>query len=249
MSSVSSWHSPPQIIPLRSDEVHVWRAELDLRAPWVQRLQQTLSTDELAKMRRFYLQKDRERFIVGRGLLRTILGRYLDMEPSELQFCYSSHGKPSLVRESRGDLLRFNLSHSRGLALYAIARDRELGVDLEYVRPHLADELIAEHFFSSREVTALRALPRAMQPEAFYTCWTCKEAYLKARGAGLTVPLDAFDVPWTPDELPVLLRTGGDPSEAHLWSLRRLDAGPGYVAALAVEGDRWQIQCWQWSEE
>jgi 4'-phosphopantetheinyl transferase len=212
-----------------------------------QSLKQTLSADERARAERFYFQKDRERFIVSRGLLRVILGRYLDMEPSQLQICYTSHGKPALARESGWDVLRFNVSHCQGLALYAITRGREVGVDLERLRTDFTAEQIANRFFSPREVAALRALPPNVRQAAFFTYWTLKESYIKARGEGLMLPLNKFDVVLVPGEPPTL-NTKGDPQEASRWSLRKLAAGPGYVAALAVEGHDWRIKCWQWPE-
>ena len=163
-------------------------------------LKQVLSADEHARAERFYFQKDRERFMVARGLLRTVLGRYLNQEPSQLRFCYSPYGKPALATGSGRNTLRFNVSHSHGLALYAITCGRELGVDVELIRPELPDEEIAERFFSFQEVSGLRALPPNMRLEAFFNCWTLKEAYIKARGEGLSLPLDQFDVALVPGE-------------------------------------------------
>jgi 4'-phosphopantetheinyl transferase len=206
-----------------------------------------LSEDEGARAARFYFQKDREHFIVARGLLRSILGRYLDSEPSTLRFSYSNYGKPALVGAEEA-ALRFNLSHSGGLALLAVTRGREIGVDLERVRPDFVDDQIAERFFSPREVARLRALPPGVQLEAFFTCWTRKESYIKAHGEGLSLPLDGFDVTLTPGEPAALLSTRGDLREAALWSLRALHPWPGYVAALAVEGHDWQLKTWRWPE-
>ncbi len=248
MSPLPSWCPPPENLTLGNDEVHVWRAFLDLPASQVQSLQQTLVAEELRRAERYYFQKDREHFIVARGLLRAILGRYLRIEPSQLRFCYGPHGKPELAGQTGGEALRFNVSHSHGLALYALTRDRKIGVDLERIRPDLADEKIAERFFSPREVAVLRALPTNMQPEAFFACWTRKEAYLKARGEGLALCLDQFDVSLAPGEPAALLSTNGDPQEVSRWSLQELDPGPGYVAALAVEGHAWQLKCWQWPD-
>ncbi len=209
-------------------------------------LQQTLSPDEHTRADRFYFQKDRERFTIARGLLRIILGRYLNMEPCCLQFRYNPYGKPALANESGGNGLRFNLSHSDGLALYAITRGREIGVDIERIRPDLAEGQMAERFFSSREVKALRALPPSSQPVGFFNCWTRKEAYIKASGKGLTLPLDQFDVSLVPGEPAALLCVSGDPEESSRWCLQDSSPGPGYVAALAVEGHNWRLKCWQW---
>lgn len=245
---VSSWCSPPKNLTLQNEEVHVWRVALDRRATQAKVLMQTLVPEELRKAGRYRFPKDREHFIVSRGLLRTILGRYLDMEPGQLRFCYGPHDKPALAREPGGDTLRFNLSHSHGLALFAVSRGRELGVDLEYIQAHLADDQIAERFFSPREVALLRALPKDFQREAFFIFWTHKEAFIKATGRGLSLPLDQFEVSLAPGAPVVLLRTS-DQKEASRWSLQPLAAGSGYAAALCVEGHDWGLKCWQWLEE
>jgi 4'-phosphopantetheinyl transferase len=242
------WLPPPADLALSSDEIHVWRASLDLPVSRVQSLQQTLAADELSRAERFYFQKDREHFIVARGLLRAILSRYLDMEPGQLRFCYSPYGKPALATTPGQETRSFNVSHSHGLALYAITHSREIGIDLERIRTDLDCEQIAARFFSPRENAVMHALPAKLKPEAFFNCWTRKEAYIKARGGGLSLPLDQFDVPLAPGEPTMLLNTRGDPQEATRWSLRALTPGPGYVAALAVEGQGWRLTCWQWPE-
>ncbi|MFQ5794197.1 MAG: 4'-phosphopantetheinyl transferase family protein [Candidatus Bipolaricaulia bacterium] len=240
------WGPPPANLALSNDDIHVWRASLDLTASRVQSLQHTLTPDELDRAERFYFQKDREHFIVARGLLRAILGRYLNVEPSQPRFCYSPYGKPTLVTTSGKNTLSFNVSHSYGLALYAVTHGRKIGIDLERIRADFACEQIAERFFSPQENVVLRALPASMKHEAFFTCWTRKEAYVKAKSEGLSLPLDQFDVSLAPGEPAALLSTNWDPQEASRWSLQALTPGPGYVAALAVEGYHWQLKCWQW---
>jgi 4'-phosphopantetheinyl transferase len=246
--SLSLWSHPPEPLTLGGDEVHVWRVELTQPAARIEALRQTLAWDEVNRADRFYFQKDRDHFIVARGALRAILGRYLKRAPDQLRFRCSSYGKPSLADDNGGDWLCFNVSHSHELALIAVTHGRAVGVDLEHIRPDVATEQIAEKFFSPREVAALRLLPVAEQTEAFFNCWTRKEAYIKARGEGLSFPLSRFDVSLAPGEPAKLLRTEGDPQEAQRWSLRELLPGPGYVAALAVEGHEWRLHCWQWSE-
>ena len=246
-SPLPFWSPPPESLVVAPDEVHVWRVALNQPAPQVQNLWQTLVAEERVRAMRFYFPRDREDFIVARGVLRALLGGYLKRHPSELCFSYSSYGKPALTTESGGATLCFNLSHSHGLALYAIAHRRRLGIDVEWIRPDLADEQIAKYFFSPREIAALCALPHELQTEAFFLCWTRKEAYIKARGEGLSFPPDQFEVSLIPGEPATLLCTQGDPHEAARWSLQELVPGPGYVAALAVEGHHWRLQCWQWS--
>jgi 4'-phosphopantetheinyl transferase len=231
-------------LPLADDEVHVWYATLDLDAPRVRDLQSILTPDEQARAERFHFKRDRDRFIVAHGLLRVILARYVGTNPENLRFCHSLYGKPFLVTASGQEMLNFNLSHSQGLALYAITRNREIGVDLEYVRTDFACEQVAERFFSPREKATLRSLPEEIKYEAFFACWTRKEAYIKARGEGLSLPLDQFDVSMSPGEPALLLYTGGDPQETSRWSLRELKPSTGYAAALAVEGHDWRLSCW-----
>jgi len=249
IAHVSPWSSAPKNLILRSDEVHVWRATLDLQYSRVQSLQQTLAADERRRAERFYFQTDREHFIVARGLLRAILGRYLDADPSRLRFSYSPYGKPSLAGEINAGALCFNISHAGGLALYAVTRGRDIGIDLERIDTDFATEQVAERFFSAQEVATLRAFPEHMQSLAFFNCWTRKEAYIKARGEGLSLPLDQFDVSLTPGEPVALLRTNGDPQEASRWRIQELAPGASCVSALAVKGHHWRLKCWQWSKE
>jgi len=201
-----------------------------------------LSADERERAERFHFANDRAHFIAARALLRTLLGRYLDLPPRHLSFSYSPYGKPALAGEGEGRALRFNVSHSHGVALYAFARGREVGVDVEYVRPDVVGESIAERCFSAQEVATLRSLPAEVQPRAFFNCWTRKEAFIKARGEGLSFPLDQFEVALDPKEPAALISIGGDRREASRWSLQALPVEEGYVAALAVEGHGWRLE-------
>ena len=246
---VISWHSPPELPTLGKDEVHVWRANLDLEPSRVQSLRKLLPSDEQARADRFYLAKDREHFIVAHGLLRTILAFYLYMEPERLHFCYSPYGRPALTSILGLKAFRFNMSHSHGLALYGFTRGRKIGIDLEYICADIICEDIAERFFSPLETAVLCALPPEARHEAFFNCWTRKEAYVKARGEGLSFPLNRFDVSLAPGEPARLLNVEEEPREASRWSLRELEPGPNYVAALAVEGHNWQLKGWQWLEK
>jgi 4'-phosphopantetheinyl transferase len=229
---------------LQSDEVHVWRAALDLPESQVRSLRQTLTTDECQRAERYIFEKDRTHFVVARGLLRVLLGRYLHRDPQYLRFTYGPHGKPALAADMGEVTLRFNVSHSHGLALYAMTRGRELGVDVERIRPEVVQEQVAERFFSPREVTIPRALPVPLQATAFFACWTRKEAYMKATGEGLALPLEQFDVSLAPGEPATLLRTAWDPQEAPRWAMQDLAPAPGYRAAVAVAGHDWCLTCW-----
>jgi 4'-phosphopantetheinyl transferase len=248
-ASDALWSPAPADLVLLNNAVHVWRVPLDLTASCVQRLQQVLSADEVGRAACFYFPRDRQHFIVARGVLRVILGRYLGVEPRQLCFCSSYYRKPALLPTCGGERLRFNVSHSHQLALYAVTYGREVGIDIEYIRTNFVCEEIAERFFSPRENVALGALPAHLKRQAFFNCWTRKEAYIKAHGEGLSLPLDQFDVSLTPGEPAALLATRGDAHEASHWSLRELTPGPGYVGALAVEGHDWRLTCWQWRWE
>ena len=239
-----SWVSPPENLAAAAGEVHVWRARLDQDEATLLRLARLLSADERARARKFYFRRDRDHFVAARGALRTILGRYAATPPELLCFSYNEYGKPAL---SGGGPLRFNASHSNGVALYAVTAGREVGVDLEFVRADFAGVEIAESFFSRREVSALRALPPGALTDAFFDCWTRKEAYIKARGEGLSHPLERFTVSLAPGEPAALLCTDDDPREAARWSLVRLPPGEGFRAALAVEGGMPTVRRWRWS--
>lgn len=233
-------------LTLPSDEVHVWRVSLDVDAAVVESLAQVLSDDERARAARFCFQKDRESFTVARGILRVLLGRYLDHEPGRLEFSYGPHGRPTLRDQNAVNEFCFNVSHSKGLALYAFTRNRQIGIDVEWIRSEMASEQVAERFFAPQEVATLRALPSDAQLEAFFNCWTRKEAFVKASGEGLSLPLNQFVVSLVPDDPAALLTIEGDRTKASLWSLQELNAGTGYVAALAVKGNGWRLKCWQW---
>ena len=232
------WHPAPVMLVPGGDEVHVWRAALDLPGARVASLEQTLAADERTRAGRLHFERDRSHFIVARGFLRMILGRYLNRAPRTLRFCSNPYGKPSLTPESGGDAaLSFNVTHAGGMALYAVTRSRAVGIDLDGIRMDVECDSIAEHFFSPRERRMLRAVPSAQRPEAFFHCWTRKEACIKARGLGLSIALDQFDVSVSPAEPAALLQTREEGQESSHWPLHDLPVGEGYVAALAAEGD------------
>ena len=223
-------------LELRADEVHVWLARLDEYS--VDSLRSLLTADELARADRFHFDKDRNHYTVARGLLRKLLASYLALEPAGLRFSYAEKGKPAL----EGSQLNFNLAHSHGMAVYAFALGREVGIDLEFIREDLADEKIAERFFSQSEIDVLTKLPLELRKQAFFDCWTRKEAYIKARGEGLSMPLDEFDVSLAPGAEAALLRNHKDPEEVRRWSMRSLAVPAGYVAALVASGHDWKAK-------
>jgi 4'-phosphopantetheinyl transferase len=219
------------------NEIHVWHAVLDCGGDLPGELEASLSPDEKARADRFHFKNDRNRFVAARGLLRKLLGAYLRRAPAGLEFSYGQHGKPALSGENTASGLCFNLSHSSGLAVYAIARERNLGVDVEHIKPDSAGENIATRYFSEREAGALQGLPPEARIKGFFHCWTRKEAYLKATGMGLQIPLDSFSVSVSPGE-PAHFLGGVEPC----WHLATYDPAEGYVAALAYDGGPCSIQ-------
>jgi len=235
-------------LTLASDNVHIWRASLDQPVQCFQELAQTLCPKERERAKQLHLEQDRKRFIVARGVLRRILGHYLGMEPEGLQFRYGVHGKPHLTEAYGGRWLRFNLSHSYGLALYAIAYEREVGVDLEYVRPLSKVDRIADRFFSSKENAVLRTLPEDKKLEAFFKCWTRKEAYVKGRGAGISGRLDWFDVSSPAAKPAKLIDVNPVIQGSSAWIIQDVTPANGCVGAIAVKAHNCNVAYWQFSE-
>jgi len=221
------WSAPDGPLELTGNDIHVWRGCLNTEAAEIGRYFELLSEDETARAARFVFPRDRSHFIVGRGLLRELLGMYLRCTPEKLRFKTGQFGKLSLADHPE---VRFNLSHSYGLVLYAFALERELGIDAEKIRAEFATEEIAERYFSLVEQRELRALPMELRTEAFFLCWTRKEAYAKAHGDGLQIALDSFDVSLTPGK-PETLRS----NDSERWSLRSFTPAPGYAAAVLAE--------------
>jgi 4'-phosphopantetheinyl transferase len=246
LASGALWSVPPDKVSLGHNEVHVWRVQLDLPLAVFRRLQEMLSADEQARVKRFRLRKDQVRYVASRGMLRAILSRYLGTEPCQLRFSYSRYGKPGLAEEAGRQQVQFNLSHSNGLALYAFSERRAIGVDLEGIEPNIAYTQIARHSFSPREFAVLSSLPAEQQPYAFFTCWTRKEAYIKARGDGFALDPRRFQVSLSPGEPAALLDVEDEPAEVERWSLVELSPGPDYTASLAIERHNCQVRKWRW---
>jgi 4'-phosphopantetheinyl transferase len=227
-------------LSLGDDEVHVWRVDLNAAVANPSRWEQVLSPDERERAARFRFEKDRLHFSAARSWLRMVLGRYLDSDPGGLRFRYAEKGKPSLDPSQEASRLTFNISHSGGVALFAFTRGRELGIDVERVRRDFNTDAIAQRFFSAAEQARLLVLPADQRPEAFFRCWTRKEAYIKARGEGLSLPLHQFDVSIKIGDQNALVATRPDPDEASRWSLLDLDAGRDFAAAIAIAGSNWK---------
>jgi 4'-phosphopantetheinyl transferase len=230
---------------LEHDAVHVWTVGLDVDEQQRAELADLLSQDEVERAGRYYFERDRRRFVAGRGVLRQLLGGYLDLPAEQLQFDYGERGKPSVP----GVDLSFNVTNSDALALVAVTRGREVGIDVELQRQESGDNGVAEHFFAVREVATLRNLASELRPAAFLRCWTRKEAFIKARGDGLSLPLHDFEVTLRPDEPAALVWTAWSADEPAAWQLEDLTSFcPGFAAALAVRGRGLRIITSHWTQ-
>jgi 4'-phosphopantetheinyl transferase len=217
--------------PLAPDEIHIWELSLTRSATELAALRALLSADESARAARFVFDRDRDRYTAGRGVLRLLLGRYLDRPAPSLRFDYGEFEKPFL----HGGGLWFNLSNSGAMALVALSRRAELGVDLELEPVSFDVEPVARRFFSPAEVAELGALIPEQRPRGFLNTWTRKEAFIKARGDGLQLALDSFDVSLKPGLPPMLKRTAWSVEEPGQWTIRDVsDPEQGYVGAVAI---------------
>lgn len=212
-------------------EIHVWFRALDQQVPNANALFELLSADERERARRYRFDEHRNEFILTRAALRILLGFYLETFPEQLAFSYSAQGKPSLEKDAAA--LCFNVSHTHGLAALAFGRGCEIGVDVEKLRPECDATKLAQRFFSASEREAISSLSGRALHEAFFRCWTRKEAFIKAKGGGLSIPLDQFDVSIDEGRPAALLGTRPDPAEASRWMLHDLPVKEGYAGALA----------------
>lgn len=234
---------------LCADEVHVWLVSLDRLDGIVETAEEVLAPDEVERAQRFYFEVHVNRFIAARAYLRKLLGVYLGIDPSEVKFEYGQYGKPTLVESNNPEGLSFNLSHAGSFALYGLTLKRQIGVDLECIRTEFIGEEVARRYFAPGEVNQLDHVPLAMRQRAFFNCWTRKEAFIKATGKGLSLPLDQFDVTLALDKPAALLQTQWDPGEASRWSMAALEVENDYVAAVAVEGHDWKVRTWRLNDD
>jgi len=239
-----NWEKPPLNLALPEDEVHVWRASLEVPIPRIIDLHNLLSEDEVSRAGRYYFERDRRRFIVGRGQLREILCQYLGIDPQELTFDYNHYGRPELSNNHKE--IHFNLSHAGETVLYAITCGREVGIDIEYLHRDVDMELIIRRNCSEREKLDFDVVPGELKREALFNCWTRKEAYIKAQGDGLALSLNKFSVSLLPGEPAELIDTQGGVHETARWIIAEIDAGPGYIASIAIECQGWRMRKWEW---
>ena len=251
MTSFPSRSAAPGLA-LSPGEIHVWSIRLDPPADRVDRLWTLLAEDEQARANRFRFDRHRRQYAVGRGALRTLLAFYTSISPELIRFAYGPRGKPFLAEADGAPAaggLQFNLSNSDEMALVGFVQGVEIGVDIEFQKPMPDCEQIAERFFSLSEREVLRALPAEVKEEAFFNCWTRKEAYLKAVGEGLAAPLDSFDVTLAPGDPPRMLTLKGDAARAARWIFRHFVPAERYIGAFAIEGGppgggEWRVEAW-----
>jgi len=242
MDMPSVWLAPPSVLGLEAGEIHIWRIKLAEPDAAIIHCYSLLSPDERIRANRFHFPRDRNRYVIARSMLRRVLGRYLSLDPKRLQFIYGEMGKPEVEQKPNSRHLRFNLSHSGEFALIALSWNLSVGIDVERVNHQLATEQIAERFFSLRERAILRMIPSGQKAQAFFSCWTRKEAYLKALGKGLSVSLDSFDIECAPGLDPALLRPAPEDCEGACWRIFVLNPAVGYVGALSAEGRNHSLQ-------
>ena len=239
------WAAAPEELVLHEAEVHIFAARLDI-PPAGDSGRSILSRDEKARAGRFHFEMDRSRYVVARTLLRTILGRYLNVLPQKLVFSYRAAGKPVLGPPFTRTDLKFNLAHSEDLGLLAVTTATDVGVDVERVRPVPDAAELVLRFFSAREAELFAEVPPELQPPAFFNLWTRKEAWLKATGEGIAHSLKRVEVSFLSHEPTRLLAVPPDALPAARWTLRELHPAPGFAAAVAVASFPIQLRCFSW---
>lgn len=240
----SAWVQSPLPVMLKPDEIHIWRVFVDEWLAAIPDLLKFLSPEEQARAQRFYFERDRNCSIIARGLLRRLLGHYCAIDPAKIVLHYNEFGKPALTATDLPFPLYFNLAHSHASIVYAFTCINRIGIDIEYMRTNIEYEELAQHYFSPAEKLQLQAVPSEQKIRAFFAGWTRKEAYIKARGKGLSIPLDSFDVTLQPDEDPRLLDCREDPLSVGRWSFYALPAYEHYAGALALDGSCERLHFW-----
>jgi 4'-phosphopantetheinyl transferase len=241
----TEWRTPAGDLRLGPKHVHIWRVGVEVDDSELTRLRASLTEDEQQRAARFQFPALRRRFSAARGILRELLGSYLQLSPDRLRFVANRHGKPYLTPECSAEL-RFNLSHSGDMAMIAIATAREVGIDIEQIRPVPSGDQIAERFFTPAEAGRIRSLPAEQRAQAFFDCWVRKEAFVKATGQGVSFGLDRFEMPVAPGDSSAMLLSFRCPPDVQDWSLLPLEPCPGYVGAAVAAGTDWVPVLWHW---
>jgi 4'-phosphopantetheinyl transferase len=230
----------------RVGTVDIWRANLTLPPGELSRISSCLTYEERQRAGRFRLQCDRDRFVASRGLLRHILASYLDRSPRGIHFGYAAQGKPFLPEYPE---LRFNLSHAADLVIIGVTRGRELGLDVESLFSEAVMNEVSNRVLSHPERLVFDRLDASQRREWFVRLWTRKEAYIKADGRGMSLPLEHIDVSSRLGRVRLLGESPGEWSLSPEWTIRAIPVGPGYRASLASEGFGWQLTCFDWPSD
>lgn len=231
---------PQREIPgLADNEVHLWLSMLSEDAD------DHLSADEISRASQYRNKIDRQRYRKSRSVLRIILSGYISVEPSKIRLEIGQHGKPGLSRKIHSPSIEFNISHSNKLMLFAFARSRRVGVDIEHVRPFPELAHLVNRYFTERESSAIRSISKQQRTSSFFSGWTRKEALLKAIGKGLQIPLNTFEVSLDPSEEEPRLSLPQNFKEEAQWRLISFSPEEDYIAALAVEGRDWKIKSYK----
>jgi 4'-phosphopantetheinyl transferase len=242
MANSLPWTRLATPLALADNELHVWRASLDLSTELLHRVESTLNANEKERAKRFLIPQAREHFLAARGILRDLLGMYLEIDPAKVELRYGPQGKPSLSAVHNSEIC-FSVSHSQGMGLFVFARGNEVGVDMEESKPNFKGMEIASHFFSGEEIAGLAKLSPTQVNEAFFRCWTRKEAYVKARGQGLSIPLRSFTVSSSTKEQSLRDEKGT------VWSCYALEPAQGFSGAVVAAGENWNLRYYDWSGE
>lgn len=233
------WQHATGDISLSNTDVHIWRVSLMPNTTLVKAMKSLLSPDEIQRAERFRFQRDHDRFVLSRGSLRQILGRYTNRKPESVEFAYDTLGKPSL-RDT--DCLVFNVSHASDTGLIAITRQHRIGIDVEYIRPMPYLKNIATHYFSTQEAAALERMPDDIKLPVFFIYWTAKEAISKALGKGLSMTLSAIQIDVQPDFNTRIISIPDE--DISTWSIIHFCPAPDYQATLAVHGLNRLVSGW-----
>lgn len=240
----SGWHVP---VLLEARTVHLWGFSLEGTSATIALCREWLSQDERVRAGRCVRLEDGNRYILARGCLRAVLARYTGFEPSELAFHSGAAGKPALAGLPAGVApIHFNVSHSHGRLLIAVARQQEVGVDLERMRADVEVVKLAQRFYSPAECESVMGLPGAAQAGQFFRYWTAKEAYLKCKGIGLQFPLDRCEVTLLPDGLAAAVNWNPVSGSVEQGLVRFLALEDGWIGAVTAQGDEWRTEacCW-----
>ncbi len=233
-------------VSLSEHKVDIWHYTFVSNFAHISKYLRLLSRDEIQRAKKFKFQIDRERYIIARAILRILLGKYTDQNPTNIRFKYTSYGKPYIENKNN---LKFNISHSGDKAVFGFNLNNEVGIDIEKLKGDFDVLELAQNFFSKTEIAALKQIPKDQLSRAFYRCWTRKEAFIKAKGSGLSFPLNKFAVSLDDDNQAALLKTKWDASEKSDWSLFSFVPDEQYIGAVATRNRKAFIEHYDWDSE